>query len=652
MKESIMLILILIFALVTPASSMDFLGRLLGKRVDAAPRLPVRVVIPEDPDIAEAIQISLDPANDIDPVQFARWMSEIETSPKYEESLLDQTSTKKHQSPLSSVCLCDAPPETLLDSVEFAMPLKRGVTLRFEALNKQINREDWLHVFKVLYLGGLERSQLLMFQYEMMEFLTRQTKCPTTLKDWREKFDSLSLDLIAVQSGFSKRGMTTDVLVKLKAGIENIGRTMGRSGVSPKKLISNIFRFDNGILPITTKNPLLRRFRLFAFAQITNGYLRSFPHRDRPIKLTAMVKRASPFFSLRDLQGFSLEDLIQSPAEILGKIDKASRITPEQHHVFAEFVAPLRRLVSKNDLYGLRAFLSDFDIYSLDIEKEQRRLGLLQMALQDKPDEEIHGILGQLVENGFLPEDALDIEPIIVEGAHYEEYAPYDRLYGRTIEKVRDAKKRGAEPALWSKQKVLNQGLQLWLREYFSLFHKEAYIPRNAYIIEYEGMLEGEMMESGAEVTEAQAEIASNHMAAYTATNELKAAMFPEIKVGQKAVFQLTGSGAKIDLVDEDDSKVISTKDLDATLYGNQFYWIGEIMSQFEVSPNVLPAGVKKMTVPSDIPSKPHYAIRGGSGISEEQMIKSRGQVIDTLIRRGRISRSLKLPILLYLYGW
>ncbi|MBY0461875.1 MAG: hypothetical protein K2Q34_01680 [Alphaproteobacteria bacterium] len=646
-----MLILILIFVLVTPASSMDLFNRFFGKRVDAVPRLPF-TVIPEDPDITKAIQMSLDPTNDIDPVQFASWMSEIETSPKYEECLLDQTSTKKHQPFLNSVCLCDAPSETLLNSVEFAMPLKRGVTLRFEALNKQVNRENWAHIFKVLYLGGLERSQLLMFQYEMMEFLTRQTKCPTTLKDWRKKFDSISLDLIAVQSGFSKKGMAPDVLVKLKAGIENIGRTMGRSGVSPKKLISNIFRFDDGILPITTKNSLLRRFRLFAFAQITNGYLRSFPHRDRPIKLTAMVKRASPFFSLRDLQGFSLEYLIQEPKDTLEKIDKASRITPEQHHVFAEFVAPLSRLVSKNDLYGLRAFLSDFDIYSLDIEKEQRRLGLLQVALQDKPDEEIHGILGQLVENGFLPEGVLDIESVLMEAAHYEKYTPYDRLYGRTIEKVRDAKKGGAEPALWSKQKVLNQGLQLWLREYFSSFHKAAYIPRNAYIVEYEGMLEGEMMESGAEVTEAQAEITSNHMAAYTMTNELKAIAFPEVRAGQKAVFKLASSGAKIELVNEDDNEVISTQDLDSRIYGDQFDWISEIMGQYGINPNVLPAGVKKMTVPSEIPSKSHYAIRGGAGISEEQMVKSRGQVIDTLIRRGRISRSLKLPILLYLYGW
>lgn len=541
---------------------------------------------------------------------------------------------------------------SVMNLVGYLMLLKNRDRPRFEALTEDVDRKTWAHVFEVLHFGESTASHLFMIQDEMRDFISRQPGDLGMFRGLLSRMDHTSLELLSGKWGFSKREIHPDLVQKLQDGIENLGRRMGRSKISPAQFVADIFRhFNSGMLAKTVKDPLLKKFRLFAFSYIANGYLRIFPHGERQRKLEALTKESRLFFSFRDLQGFALGGLIQDPKDILEKINKASKIMPMQHAVFESFSAPLRPFLSEKKLWSLRAFLNTFDLSFLDIEKEQRRLGFFQLALQDKTPDQISQMVTSLVDNGFLPEDISDIELTLIESAQYNESLPYGR-HGTAIQRVAAIGKGKAEPSLGVQQNVLNQGLQLWLRAYFDEFYKLAYVPREAFVVEYEGPIQEEMVERDAEVTKEQAEIAADHMALYVVANEMKSYLFPEIPVGQKAVLSLTETRRiKVDRVNEDDGAVLETKVLDPSFYDEDVESFIEKVVR-GVDPNILPAAVKVVQVPSDVPFRSQHAVRGGAGISEQQKIQSRGRAIDFLIRGGRIERTLKLPILLYLYGW
>jgi len=662
-----MLLHALFFLIITPAFSMDYIHEVghhassiitrfsslfRGTVRHSKPRTPKHHKYDDDLFLQAAIGLSLDPSNNVVPDHLMDKTNFFEEQP---QSPLDQVMLKGAFSNCELDYLWDLRPQNpIINFIGYMVLLNNRDRCRFDALTERVDREEWAHVFEVLNLGERTASHLFIIQSEMQDFIQKQSNRSYVLDELMEKMDHVSLELIFGKWGFSKRKTSLPIVKKLQERMEILGRRMGKKKASPGNLVSKISRYFEKELPHQTiPDSVLRYHRLFVFSYIANGYLRVFPHHERESKLNALTKRVSPLFVPEDLKGFSLDALIQDPELTLKHIHKASRITPRQQAAFNHFTAPLMSFVSKNALMGLRAFLSTFDISFLDIESEQKWLKLLQLALQDRTPGQINKIVTNLVREGFLPEDIQDIKHILIESAQYPLHPPYDRMYGKSIEMVSKAGKRGTEPKLWSYQKVLNQGLQLWLREYFDVLYKNGYVPKIAYMVEYGGYIQGELLERDSVITEEQYTIASDHMAHYVAANELKSYLFPSVAVGQKTILSLKDDEIiTISLVNEDSGEVLETKELNPAYYDEQTEILIASIVAKKRDINVLPAAVKMQEIPSDIPLKPEYAIRGGPYITEEQKIKSRGRAIDALIRGGRIERSLKLPILLYLYGW
>lgn len=552
------------------------------------------------------------------------------------------------------------PKDSAVNLVGYMVFLTHKDGRNLENLMVKVDKTAWDQVYRKLGLGKRTASHVFILLDEAKKLISKQSAAYVrTLSNLVDQIDNVMLDLISGKWGFSRSKPSPDVLEKLKSGATEIGRRMGNKSEEPSSFASKVFEhFGKGLLVQTASDPLLRKHRLSAFSYIANGYKAGLIPDFKEIYTTRLTALVQPYFTSEDLKGFSVAALIGDPSETLRKIARAARITISQKTVFDRFIAPLKATVSGESLGKLKAFLSTFDSGDIyEILNDDERLSLLnffQRALQDKTAAEVHQLLSDLIDNDLLPEDVREIEPILAESAHYEATVT-DRIYAESMRKVRADKKGSAEPQPGKNYENLDTGLQVWLRDYFNALYEKGYSLREAYIVKYPGVLEGREVDSGDEVTERQAEVLNEHMAAYKAADDIKQFIFPGIPAGQKAVFVPTVTGARIDVINEDDGRVLRARDLRPARDEPMFIQITSIKVRadlYKIDPNVLPASVEKATVPSDIPLNFLYAVRGGQGISLLQKIQSRGRAIDFLIKEGRISRSLKLPILLYLDSW
>ena len=534
--------------------------------------------------------------------------------------------------------------------------LKNKDRRTLDDLMNKVDPGAWGQVYRKLGLGKRTASHVFVFLDEAKKVISRQSKSEAAPAELVDEIDHVLLELLSGKWGFSRSKPDPDVLEKLKSGATGIGRSAGNKSEKPISFASKIFNyFHKGVLLPTVSDPLLRKHRLSAFAYMANGYRSGLTPDLKDSYVGQLSLNSQPYFMPEDLKGFSLQDLVLDPDRTLSKIAKTATETITQRAVFDQFIRPLKAFVSEGDLLKLKAFLGTFDsenIYEIiDDESQLNLLKLFQYALQDKSPQEIQALINNLITNGFLPAGARAIEPILVESSGYNAPVTADRIYAASITKVRAAGKGAAEPEPRQDQKDFDGGLQLWLLEYFKALHENGYSSREAYIVKYPVILEGEEVDSGTEVTEQDAVKASEHMAVYVLSNQLKETLFPDVALGQKAVLRLTEAGAKVDLINEMDEGVLGSGNV-SVFYADQIAAIRAKIAQYAIDPNILPAAVEKANIPSNRPKKPEYAVRGGSGISEAQKIQSRGRAIDALIKEGRISRSLKLPILLYLDNW
>ncbi|MBY0461877.1 MAG: hypothetical protein K2Q34_01690 [Alphaproteobacteria bacterium] len=423
---------------------------------------------------------------------------------------------------------------------------------------------------------------------------------------------------------------------------------MGIKQIPPEDFVSHIFKcFNNGMLAPTVRDPLLRRHRLSVFSYIANGYLSEFGDDDQRIIRKALVHSASPFFTSEDLKGFSLEILVQHPKEIMKKINKVSKISRAQQAVFDGFVASLRRISTANELTQLKAFLSTLGEIPFDVEDESRSLELFHLALQDKDFKEIKQIIALLIANNLLPEEAKHFEQTFIEAARYSKQLTVDETYTKSMAEATNDEN---DPKPDSHTKVFAPELQIWLDGYFEALYQNGYRKRDAEIVTKAGFLQGQILEVGVEVTPEQRLAISKQLEAYEIANHLKQSAFGDIEDDQRTMLYLTDIGAEIDLVNQD-NEISETAVLDGR-YKAQIDSLRTLIEGYGVNPNEPAPFIHTREIPSDRPLKPYYAIRGGMGIDEVQIVQSRGRAIDVLIKEGRVDRSLKLAMLFYMYNW